>query len=61
MEIVLEVGLDGVAAGGALAVLHELALLERDLQLLLVAIQLQKPAGTVFLFCYTMSPCHRMR
>ena len=37
-----EVGLDGIAARGALAVLHELALLERDLQLLLVFVQLQQ-------------------
>ena len=37
-----EVGLHRIAAVRALAVLHELALLERDLQLLLVAVDLQQ-------------------
>ena len=35
------IGLDRVAAVGAFAILHELALLQRDLELLLVAIDLQ--------------------
>ena len=36
------IGLDRVAAVGAFAILHELALLQRDLELLLVAIDLQQ-------------------
>ena len=36
------IGLDRVAAVGAFAILHELTLLQRDLKLLLVAIDLQQ-------------------
>ena len=37
-----EISLDGVSAVGAFTVLHEFALLERDLEFLLVAIDLQQ-------------------
>ena len=36
------IGLHGIAAVGALAIVHELTLLERHLELLLVAVDLQQ-------------------